>query len=264
MAVDITAVKPASQPGNPSWATNGGTRVAPTLGQKQSGWTDGQRPPFNVFNWLLGFLSDWSKWSEDAAGQLDSAKLSRLGASATTPQGMIGTLSSERNLTDDCGAAATRWATTWSGLFNASLGYVMGAVMQLTDKLLKLDATADTKNTARTNTLTSRTMPKVWGHALTNGAAGITRYDGANLTTVACAANDVRVTIADDMADDGAGHVLYAVVCSAYQSGGNALTAAAHNRAVGTFDISVFDAAGVQVDLSAIQCDLDFVVFGVQ
>lgn len=82
MPTDLSVVKPASQPGNPSWATNGGTRVAPTLGQKQSGWTDGQRPPFNVMNWLQGFLSDWAKYAEDAIDELDSDKLSRHGLNA--------------------------------------------------------------------------------------------------------------------------------------------------------------------------------------
>ena len=155
MPVDITATKPASQPGNPSWATNGGTRVAPTLGQKQTGWTNAQRPPFNVFNWLLGFLADWAKYLEDATDELDADKLSVNGVN-----GMVGDLFPTADNASNNGGSVNRWSTIWGYVLDVATKVVIGATMILTDKLLTLAATADADTVARKNTITTRSMTK--------------------------------------------------------------------------------------------------------
>lgn len=84
----IDAVKPSTLP---RWATTGGTRLEPSEGQKDSGWTNGQRPPYNVMNWLQGLIYDWQQYLEDATDELDAEKLERheiateIGADGATP-----------------------------------------------------------------------------------------------------------------------------------------------------------------------------------
>ncbi len=64
----------------PTWATNGGTRLAPSAGVRADGWIQGKRPPARWTNWLIGLLCDWvdhlddttrglrvSNWSEQAS-----------------------------------------------------------------------------------------------------------------------------------------------------------------------------------------------------
>lgn len=75
----ITPPKPVEVP---RWATNPGTRLTPTLGQQDTGWLNGQRPPFNVMNWLQGLAYDWQQYLEDATDELESTKLNRNGSGA--------------------------------------------------------------------------------------------------------------------------------------------------------------------------------------
>lgn len=258
MAVDITAVKPASQPGNPSWATNGGTRVAPTLGQKQSGWTDGQRPPFNVFNWLLGFLSDWSKYGEDSADQLDAKKLSVNGANH-----MDADLTPTADNAVNLGDLTHRWVSGFAYVFNAATAFVVGATMQLTDKLLKLAATADVATTARTNTLTSRSMIKAWGSVQAN-AGVVTLLDGFNIAAqaVGTSGKAIKITMASAIAD----HNKMCVVVS-MQTGVQAFLKTPQSlRPVGglIFEIEGRDAGGTEIDLAGGTTIIDFAVWGIQ
>ena len=46
----------------PIWATNGGTTLEPTLGQKQAGWSAGQRPPARWLNWWKNLTYQWVDW----------------------------------------------------------------------------------------------------------------------------------------------------------------------------------------------------------
>lgn len=74
----IGATKPPGNP--PRWATNGGTQVEPSSGQKDTGWISGQRPPFSMMNWLQGQIYLWQQYLEDATDELDIDKIDRDGS----------------------------------------------------------------------------------------------------------------------------------------------------------------------------------------
>ena len=75
----ISAVKPVDIP---RWASvsPGTVRLAPSSGQQDTGWTNSQRPPFNVMNWLQGVQYDWQQYLEDATDELESSKIDKTGA----------------------------------------------------------------------------------------------------------------------------------------------------------------------------------------
>lgn len=52
-----------SQPATlPTWATTGGTRVAPTGPEQSAGFSAGFKPPAEYHNWLFGELCDWAAY----------------------------------------------------------------------------------------------------------------------------------------------------------------------------------------------------------
>lgn len=65
------------------WATDPDAREEPTSGQKESGWSDAQIPPFNVFNWILGVIYDWLAYFETATDELDAEKYEKTGGTIT-------------------------------------------------------------------------------------------------------------------------------------------------------------------------------------
>lgn len=75
----ISATKPSVAP---RWASvsPGTSRLEPTSGQKDTGWTNGQRPAFNEMNWLQGVIYDWQQYLEAATDQLESSKVDKTGA----------------------------------------------------------------------------------------------------------------------------------------------------------------------------------------
>lgn len=72
----------AAQPSDTlhTWATDALTRVEPSSGQKATGYVSGERPTFNVINWLLGLLLDWAIWLRLAVLELDTDKIDRDGS----------------------------------------------------------------------------------------------------------------------------------------------------------------------------------------
>jgi hypothetical protein len=74
----ITAPKPAGNAaGGARWATlaPGTSRLEPVAGAKDTGFIDGQRPAFNIMNWLLGVQYDWQQYCEDAIDQIEASKV---------------------------------------------------------------------------------------------------------------------------------------------------------------------------------------------
>ncbi len=61
------ATKPTS---TGRWATNGGTRVPPSSGQRDTGWEQGKLPPARFFNDLLGDSGDWASYVQDGQFQV--------------------------------------------------------------------------------------------------------------------------------------------------------------------------------------------------
>jgi hypothetical protein len=47
-----------------TWATDGGTRVEPSAGEKADGFTPGARTPARKANWIVGVVADWAAWLE--------------------------------------------------------------------------------------------------------------------------------------------------------------------------------------------------------
>ena len=58
--------KPTSTPdwsvGNPDFGT---VTIEPTAGKKQTAWTSGERPPFQIMNWLFYNIDQWIKYFDD-------------------------------------------------------------------------------------------------------------------------------------------------------------------------------------------------------
>lgn len=54
-----------TKPTFPTWATNGGTRVAPSAGQKATGWVVNDIPPAETFNWIDGQQGDSLEWLDE-------------------------------------------------------------------------------------------------------------------------------------------------------------------------------------------------------
>jgi hypothetical protein len=64
--------KPTSKPdwtlGNPSFGT---VTIEPSAGKKQTGWTSGERPPFQTMNWLLFNIgTEWIDYLEEVTDGL--------------------------------------------------------------------------------------------------------------------------------------------------------------------------------------------------
>jgi hypothetical protein len=59
------ATKPSSLP---QWATDGGTTVEPSSGQKQTGWAVGTRPPARWMNWWKNLVYQWMQYLDAPAG----------------------------------------------------------------------------------------------------------------------------------------------------------------------------------------------------
>ena len=63
--------KPTSKPewtvGNPSFGT---VTIEPSAGKKQTGWTAGERPPFQFMNWLFWIINDWIDYFETTTDSL--------------------------------------------------------------------------------------------------------------------------------------------------------------------------------------------------
>lgn len=254
MAVDITATQPADEL---TWATDGGTRVAPTGGQKATGWTDGQRPPFNVFNWIIGIIADWIEYFEDATDELDAAKLSVNGLN-----GMVGDLFPTVDDAVNNGADASRWSTVWGYVADFTTKLRIAGADILTSTLLTLAATADTKTTARTNSLTTRNIIKAWGTITTDGAGGITLSDGFNISggtppAMSGAPKDVVITLATAMAGS------YAVIATNCTTGNEIWSAWSKGATVIKLRQFLSDTGGT-IDPSTTASKVDFIVIGVQ
>lgn len=75
----------------PEWATDAGTRVAPSSGQIDSGFLFKQIPPSSMMNFVLGVFADWLLWLyavvvdlDTAVTTLDEDKLARDGSNTIT------------------------------------------------------------------------------------------------------------------------------------------------------------------------------------
>ncbi len=124
----------------PTWATNGGTRLAPSAGVRADGWIQGKRPPARWTNWLIGLLCDWvdhlddttrglrvSNWSEQASAGAYSSDFNAVcfeqsvafGSGLFVAVGDNGEVQTSPN-----GVKWTQQVTAFSGDF---LGVVFGA-----------------------------------------------------------------------------------------------------------------------------------------
>jgi len=72
-----------------TWATDGGTRLEPTVGEKAAGFAVDDRPPARWINFLWGLLSDWIKFLDDPVGTGSAAPIDASGGTGTAP-GLIG------------------------------------------------------------------------------------------------------------------------------------------------------------------------------
>ena len=64
------STRPTTQP---TWATTGGTRLAPSSGQQAAGFAVNTTPPARWVNWLFGYILDWVTWLDAAIGDILSA-----------------------------------------------------------------------------------------------------------------------------------------------------------------------------------------------
>lgn len=80
--------KPTSKPdwtvGNPSFGT---VTIEPSAGKKQTGWTSGERPPFQSMNWLFYNIHEWINYLDAVYGGIYNAIVS------TGPEGTHASLS---------------------------------------------------------------------------------------------------------------------------------------------------------------------------
>lgn len=74
----------------PTWATDGGTTVEPTSGEKAAGWVAGTRPPARWFNWWMNLLYTWIQYVDTPVGTGTGPGFAATGGSTSGP-GLRGT-----------------------------------------------------------------------------------------------------------------------------------------------------------------------------
>lgn len=133
-------------------------------------------------------------------------------------------------------------ATVTSG--TTATGATPSNALTLTNGNLKLSGTAPNKDVALSNTLTPANICKSRCRFTTDGAGGITYVNGYNVTGVALAGSDVRVTFATAFGattdyQASANGSLGAVGCTNYTTTTVDVAGAGINFATNTSDISV-------------------------
>lgn len=269
----ISATKPAGNAANgPRWASvsPGTVRVEPSAGAKDTGWTDGQRPAFNVMNWLQGVAYDWQQYLEDATDQLESTKYDRDGSKTIT-----GDILPDANEAYDIGSSSVRFDDGWfdrvivdqsllARLSNtADIGQSTFAFATIYGNELDLnDASVLAASAGPTdNTLVQETIPKAWGRVTMSNATPfvVTSSDGINFTAARVDANTVRITFANGMSGASA-----YVVLAGNQQNGNIQHWIPSNHTTTTFDLTQIDETGAPEDIDGTGGVVGFVVFGRQ
>ncbi len=81
------AQKPSSLP---TWATDGGTTLEPSAGEKAAGWVVGTRAPARWMNWVLNLIYQWTQYLDAPVGTGAGAGIDATGGS-TSGSGLKGT-----------------------------------------------------------------------------------------------------------------------------------------------------------------------------
>lgn len=196
----ISAVKPVDIP---RWASvsPGTVRLAPSSGQQDTGWTNTQRPPFNVMNWLQGVQYDWQQYLEDATDQLESSKINKTGATdlsgtfrptasggasfgaASQPLGVV--ITNQLDLKTDGVLSSFNPSTTNARtLGTASKRWLSGDIATLTSDVIGCPSATVTLAAPSTNLTTVRNYVRidsagVGGRSVVNFSAGV---DGQTMT----------------------------------------------------------------------------------
>lgn len=249
----------------PTWATDSSTRVAASSGQQASGWTNGQRPAFNVMNWLQGLFADFIAWCVGAIDDLNAGKLENTTDTLTgdlTVTGAVGaatlsvpvvTSNLVPNATgQDLGSSGSRWDAflrdvdaTGNITADGALGVGLDALFS--GKIVMTAAADPAKTAAHKHDLFSANICKAWGTFKVSAAGGLSGsdgiYDGFNVSSATLVTNTLSVFFAQDFPDDK-----YCVVISSSLPGVFHET----SRAVGGVGVQAKDFAGAAIDLTAV------------
>lgn len=257
----ITATKPAGNAAaGPRWAnvSPGTVRLEPSSGAKDTGWTDGERPEYNVMNWLQGVIYDWQQYLEDATDELEDTKYNRDGSLTIT-----GDIIPETNEGFNFG----------SSTFRFNFGYfdrvqIDTALFARTDGVPNIGSTSSKFNEAHVDVLFSRNAPIAAGILvladLSTWTGSYTRNVGMSATiTRGLGGQLISVAFASALAD-----ALYIVTpCMISGFAGNHRIHADNFSASG-FDMWVTDASAAlpggatdKVDLDSGPYTLGFVVY---
>lgn len=120
----------ATKPTNTAaWNNDGTNNVEPSSGQKDTGWTLGQKPPSSYFNWWMKLVHDWMQYLSDGALSGDhsiAGNLSVTGTSGVTGNATVG------------GTLGVTGITTATGRINANGGITASGTVDLTAATLKM------------------------------------------------------------------------------------------------------------------------------
>lgn len=90
------AIKPTEIP---QWATDGTNNDEPALGQKQTGWTPGQIPTSDAFNWWQHTVYLWTSWLDAVTVEFGTNSVTAENFAASTS--LFGVTVNTNNLTDN-------------------------------------------------------------------------------------------------------------------------------------------------------------------
>lgn len=126
------ATKPSSVP---VWNTGGDNNTEPSSGKKITGWTVGEQPPSDYFNWLFKLIGEWCQYLSDGALTGAITMASTLGVTgAVTFASTLGvtgavTLASTLAVT---GAVTLSSTLSVTGLITATAGLTAGSNTHVT------------------------------------------------------------------------------------------------------------------------------------
>src|ERR1700687_702878 len=201
---------PVDTPTCATSATGIATTTQPNTTQQQDGWTVGQTPPAQYFNWIMNRGGQWFAWLNDINNQAFTWTSAQIfSALATFSAGLtsaaLATFSA--GLTVSAGSATftggltSAAASSFSALVTFTAGVVTNA-LSLGGNLIFTGPANPAGTTAFTNTQTPKNVAKAWIYCQTTGAGAVTILDSFNVASAAIdGGNDLLLTFASAFAN---------------------------------------------------------------